>query len=78
MTKTYPLFKVHVDADSALKGLAAVFESGYINEGAQVAELTKALQARLGVENLSLTNSCTSALTLALRLSGVGPGDEHA
>ena len=74
--KTYPLFKVHVDADAALKGLASVFESGYINEGTQVTELTKALQAQLGAENLSLTNSCTSALTLALRLAGVGPGDE--
>jgi dTDP-4-amino-4,6-dideoxygalactose transaminase len=30
----------------------------------------------LGVENLVLTNSCTSAITLALKISGVGPGAE--
>jgi len=74
--KTYPLFKVHVDQEAALKELAAVFESGYINEGSQVTALTEALQPILGSESLSLTNSCTSALVLALRLSGVGPGDE--
>lgn len=76
MMKTYPLFKVHIDQEGALKELAAVFESGYINEGAQVSALTKALQQRMEAQNLSLVNSCTSALTLALKLAGVMPGDE--
>lgn len=74
--KTYPLFKVHVDTQSALNHIDKVFNSGYVNEGMQVAELTSALQGRLVTENLSLTNSCTSAITMALKLAGVGPGDE--
>lgn len=73
--KTYPLFKVHVDRAQALQLLDDVFASGYINEGQQVTRLTNALQGRWGTENLSLTNSCTSALVLALRLAGVRPGD---
>ena len=74
--KTYPLFKVHVDQDSALRLIGEVLASGYINEGNQVTQLTHALQGRWGTENLSLTNSCTSALVLALRLAGVSHGDE--
>lgn len=74
--KTYPLFKVHVDKAEALRLVGDVLSSGYINEGEQVTQLTNALQGRWGTENLSLTNSCTSALVLALRLAGVGPGDE--
>jgi dTDP-4-amino-4,6-dideoxygalactose transaminase len=74
--KTYPLFKVHVPTEQALAQLRKVFESGFINEGTQVTELTNALKDVLSAENLILTNSCTSALTLALKLAGVGPGDE--
>lgn len=86
--KDYPLFKVHVPAASALAEIATVFASGYINEGAQVTQLTQALSRRwdtdLVINNsprktlgrLCVTNSCTSALTMALKLAGVGPGDE--
>lgn len=71
--KTYPLFRVHVDEEAALEGIRQVFRSGYINEGEQVTRLTKELSIVLAARNLSLVNSCTSALTLALRVSGVGP-----
>lgn len=74
--KTYPLFKVHVETEGALAQIRQVFESGFINEGTQVTQLTKDLSARLGAENLILMNSCTSALSLALKLSGVGPGHD--
>ena len=74
--KTYPLFKVHVPKEEALAQLGQVFESGFINEGTQVTKLTEALSDYLKAKNLILMNSCTSALTLALRLAGVGPGDE--
>lgn len=72
----FPLFKVHVPKESALERLGEVFDSGFINEGIQVSELEIALKSFLEVENLTLTNSCTSALTLALRAAGVGVGDE--
>ena len=74
--KTYPLFKVHVPTEEALAQLREVFSSGFINEGTQVTKLTQELQQVLNADNLILMNSCTSALTLALRLAGVGPGDE--
>lgn len=74
--KTYPLFKVHVSTGDALARVKDVFDSGFINEGTQVTQLTKELQDFLDSKNLILTNSCTSALTMALKLSGVGPGDE--
>lgn len=72
----YPMFKVHMDVESALGGLRTVLESGFVNEGVQVTAFHKALCDFLGVERLVLTNSCTSALTLALKLAGVGPGTE--
>lgn len=74
--KNFPLFKVHVDTNSALAQLRNVFESGFINEGVQVTELTNKLSVILDHKNLITVNSGTSALTLALKLSGVGYGDE--
>lgn len=74
--KTYPLFKVHVPHEEALAKIGEVFASGFINEGTQVTQLTNELRAYLNADNLVLTNSCTSALTLALHLAGVQPGDE--
>ncbi len=72
----YPLFKVHLEPELALENLKRVFSSGFINEGEQVIALEKELSAFLGVQNLTLVNSCTSALTMALRIIGVGNGDE--
>ena len=72
----YPLFKVHVPKNEALTNIERVFDSGFINEGEQVSELSKGLSNFLDVENLVLTNSCTSALTLALKALGVASGDE--
>ena len=72
----YPLFKVHLESEKALENLNQVFSSGFINEGEQVITLEKELSSFLGVQNLTLVNSCTSALTMALRIIGVGKGDE--
>lgn len=72
----YPLFKIHIDKNEALNEIDRVFDSGYINEGITVNLFREKLVNFLGVENLVLTNSCTSALTIALKISGVGPGAE--
>lgn len=72
----YPMFKVHVDVDSALKKVEEVLRSGFMNEGIQVTELNNAMSAYLGHNNVLALNSCTSAITLALKLAGVQPGDE--
>ncbi|MEQ8666231.1 MAG: DegT/DnrJ/EryC1/StrS family aminotransferase [Rhodospirillales bacterium] len=76
MTRTYPLFKVHVDQNAALSGIQQVFESGFVNEGEQVTAFANRLKEILGVEQLVAVNSCTSALTMALHLTGAGSGDE--
>ena len=72
----YPLFKVHINQEVAVQNLSSVFNSGFINEGEQVVELERALSNFLGVSQLTLVNSCTSAISLALRIIGVGAGDE--
>jgi perosamine synthetase len=72
----FPLFKVHIDTDSALAELRAVFDSGFVNEGVQVSAFQKAVSELLDVNQLLVLNSCTSGLTLALKLCDVGPGTE--
>jgi len=71
----YPIFKVHVDKEAALKELDKVLGSGFLNEGEQVTELTNQLSKYLKHDKVVLLNSCTSALTLALRLAGVEKTD---
>lgn len=74
MKKEYRLFKVHVDTLATLALLEQVFNSGFINEGEQVHDLQRRLIPILGSPRIVLTNAGTSALTMALRLAGVGPG----
>lgn len=69
--KTYQLFKVHIPKNTH-KLVKKVFDSGFINEGVEVTELTNAIQARFQTNRVILTNSCTSAITLALHLANVG------
>ena len=69
----YPLFKVHVPQHASM--IEAVFQSGFINEGVQVNELKNKLRTRWNTEFLELTNSGTSALTLALKAANINSGD---
>jgi dTDP-4-amino-4,6-dideoxygalactose transaminase len=70
-----PLFKVHFP-ESALEPLKATLLSGYIGQGPKVDEFERALAPWVGSPNGLLVNTCTSAIRLALRLAGVGPGTE--
>lgn len=74
--KNYPLFKVHINVDNALENLKYVLSSGFLNEGEYVTKFTDFLINYLDHKNVTVLNSCTSALTLALKLSGVSHGDE--
>jgi dTDP-4-amino-4,6-dideoxygalactose transaminase len=69
-----PLFKVFM-GPGVVDAVADVLTSGYVTEGPKVKEFETALAEFLGTKVITL-NSGTSALTLALRLAGVGPGDE--
>ncbi|HEY4382549.1 MAG TPA: DegT/DnrJ/EryC1/StrS family aminotransferase [Acidobacteriaceae bacterium] len=70
-----PLFKVFMP-ESVFGPLQATLSSGYIGEGPRVVEFEQALSTRLGAPHALTLNSATSGLQLALRLAGVGPGDE--
>jgi dTDP-4-amino-4,6-dideoxygalactose transaminase len=50
--------------------------SGFIGEGLKVKEFEAALATMIGNPHALSLNSCTSGLHLALRLSGIGYGDE--
>jgi len=69
------LFKVFM-SDEAIEDVSSILKSGYIAEGAKVEEFEKALQDWLGNPFAAVTNTCTSALTMALKMSDVGFGDE--
>ncbi len=72
----YPMFKVHMPVDDALKKIESVLRSGFVNEGIEVTQFQDALKNYLDVSNLVLMNSCTSALTVAYKIAGVGPDTE--
>lgn len=53
-----------------------VLRSGWVVQGPQVAAFEEGFRKFLGVTEALATSSCTTALHLALRAAGVGPGDE--
>ena len=59
-----------------MEPLKATLLSGFIGQGPRVEEFEKALSARLETPHTVAVNSATSGLQLALRLAGVGEGDE--
>ena len=58
--------------------VAKVIRSGWVGQGPVVDQFEDAIGQflRVPTEHIVTVNSCTSALQLALRLAGVGPGDE--
>lgn len=71
--KNLPLFKVNMPKDVHL-ALQPVLESGFVSEGAKSKEFQKKLQEWLGNPYVATVNSGTTALTIAYKLAGVGPG----
>lgn len=56
--------------------VAQVIASGWLAQGPRVREFEAAFAARVGAAEAVATSNCTTALHLALHVSGVGPGDE--
>jgi perosamine synthetase len=56
--------------------LTKTLYSGFIGQGPKVEAFEKALIPWIGRKTVLTTNSCTAALTLALRLSGVRAGNQ--
>jgi dTDP-4-amino-4,6-dideoxygalactose transaminase len=56
--------------------VTAVIESGWVAQGPRVAEFEAAFAARMQAPHAVAVSSCTAALHLALKVAGVGPGDD--
>lgn len=69
-----PLFKVFM-AEEALKLLSKTLYSGYIGEGPEVQRFEQRFGEYVKNPDIVMVNSGTSAITMALRLAGVGMGD---
>jgi dTDP-4-amino-4,6-dideoxygalactose transaminase len=82
-----PLFKVFMPESvmeplketlmsGVMEPLKETLMSGWIGEGEKVVEFEEKLVPWVNNKNVLTTNNGTSAIQLALRLAGVGPGDE--
>ena len=69
------LFKAHV-TEEAIAAVAAVLRSGWIGLGPMTEAFEREFARMVGCKHAIALNSATSALHLAMLVSGVGPGDE--
>ena len=70
-----PLFKVYMN-DEVGPLVNSVLYSGWIGQGPKVAEFEKKLGTHFQIDKVLGLSAGTHGLSLALRLAGVGPGDE--
>ena len=56
--------------------IADAIAMGWDSQGPRVREFEAAFAERVGAADAVATTSCTTALMLALHVSGIGPGDE--
>jgi perosamine synthetase len=70
-----PITRPHLTGEEGA-AVAAAIASGWVSQGPRVREFEEAFAARVGAAAAVATTSCTTALALALHVSGVGPGDE--
>jgi dTDP-4-amino-4,6-dideoxygalactose transaminase len=70
-----PFTRPDIDEET-IAGVVEVLRSGWITSGPQVKAFEAALSERLGGRTVRSFSSGTAALEVALRLAGVGPGDE--
>ena len=70
-----PLFKIF-HPQNVGQQIEEVFASGFLTEGEYSDRFEEEFGAFIRNSNTCLTNSCTSALTLAYHVTGIGPGSE--
>ena len=59
-----------------LEAIANVFPTRWIGKGKQCDAFEREFAEHLGLPRVLLTNSCTSAISIAVGVLGIGPGDE--
>src|SRR5580658_7135471 len=62
--------------EATIAGVAEVLRSGWISSGPQVRAFEAGLSEYLGGRPVRAFNSGTCTMEIALRIAGVGPGDE--
>lgn len=70
-----PFTRPDIDEET-IAAVADVLRSGWLTTGPKCRELETALSLRAGGRPVRLVSSATAALEFALRIAGVGPGDE--
>ena len=70
-----PFTRPQIDEET-IAGVAEVLRSGWITSGPQAKAFETALSALCAGRAVRVFNSGTAALEVALRLAGIGPGDE--
>jgi len=70
-----PFARPDID-EAAIADVVAVLRSGWITSGPKVAAFEAALSALAGGRPTRVLSSATGAIELALRICGIGPGDE--
>jgi dTDP-4-amino-4,6-dideoxygalactose transaminase len=58
------------------QAVAEVIASGWVSQGPKVQAFEEAFAQRVGAASAVAVSNCTTALALALYVTGVGPGDE--
>jgi perosamine synthetase len=72
-----PIVMFHPDIpESAIEKVSEILRGRWIGQGPKVNEFEKEFEKKFNLKNCVSLNSGTSALHLALSLSGVNPGDE--
>ena len=75
MSREIALMKPFVGAEE-LDIVKEVLDSGYMTEGPRTHEFEEGFARYIGTKYAIATTNCTTALEIALRVIGIGPGDE--
>jgi len=75
MAPRVPVMRPWLGEEEALAAAEAL-RSGWIAQGPRVAAFETAFAETVGADSAVAVSSCTAALHLAMRIAGVGPGDE--
>jgi len=75
MSEFLPFARPHID-EEAIAAVGEVLRSGWITSGPKLLEFEKRLSEYFGGRPVRAFNSGTCTMEIALRIAGIGPGDE--
>jgi dTDP-4-amino-4,6-dideoxygalactose transaminase len=75
MSEFLPFVKPYID-EATIAAVAETLRSGWITSGPRVLEFEKQLSQLFGGRPVRTFNSGTCTMEIALRIAGIGPGDE--